>query len=168
VLSRLRDYCHFIAWKAGLGYIALWIITFATLDYGPSVFGGSGVCRPDAAKVLFYWVCDAASPLSIVAAVANTALTATVWAPVYVAAATVRPEAIVLALPIVGTHVLGLPTAIFVTIRIMVALLALARRLLRRAATEAEAGPDTARIAAATARPPPVKPRASFGLRAAR
>jgi hypothetical protein len=167
-MSRVRDYLHFLVWKAGLGYIALWAAAFATLDYGPSMFGGSGVCRPDAAKVLFYWVCEPQSALSIAAGVANTALTATVWAPVYIAAATVRPEAIFLALPIVVTHVIGLPTAIFVTIRIMVALLAWPRRIVNRAppqnhgATEAPA----ARIAAA-ARPGLVKPRQSFGLRAA-
>ena len=166
-MRRLKDYFHFIAWEAGLGYIALWVITFLTLDHGPSVFGGSGVCRPDDAKVLFYWVCDPAHPLAVMAGVANTALTATVWAPVYIAAATVRPEAIMLALPIVGTHVVGLPTAIFVTIRIMLALLALPRRLRRGQPPEAAADPDPARVNAAPACRAPVKPRDSFGLRAA-
>jgi hypothetical protein len=163
-MSRLWDYLHFLAWKAGLGYIALWCATFATLDHGPALFGGSGVCRPDAAKVLFYWVCDAESPLSIAAAVANTALTATVWAPVYVAAATVRPEAIVLAVPIVMTHLVGLPTAIFVTLRMLTGLLGLAKR--RRTATVAmDAGRVPSRVAQATARRPAMPPRRAFGLR---
>jgi hypothetical protein len=165
-MSRIRDYLNFLIWKAGLSYIALWTVAFLTLDYAPSVLGGSGVCRPDAAKVLFYWVCDPASALSIVAAVANAALTVTVWAPVYIAAATVRPEAIVLALPIVATHVVGLPAALFVSVRAMAAALALLRRLVRSAPAADEAGPDPARIAAAASRRAPTAPRASFGLRA--
>jgi len=86
-MRRLRDYCRFVAWQAGLGYLLLWAVTFWTLDEGASVFGKSGVCFPDEAKVLFYWVCDPASPLTILASIANAALTATVWAPVYLAAA---------------------------------------------------------------------------------
>ena len=78
-------------WQAGVGYLALWAITYWTLDQGAIVFGQSGVCHPDAAKVLFYWVCDAASPYAFLAALANFALTVTVWSPVYIAAATVDP-----------------------------------------------------------------------------
>ncbi len=163
-MSRLWDYLHFLAWKAGLGYIALWCATFATLDHGPALFGGSGVCRPDAAKVLFYWVCDAESPLSIAAAVANTALTATVWAPVYVAAATVRPEAIVLAVPIVMTHLVGLPTAIFVAVRTLTGLLGILKRR-RTPAAPAHTGPAPSRVARATARRPAMPARSAFGLR---
>ena len=88
-MRRLKDYLRFVAWQIGIGYLLLWAVTFWTLDEGAAVFGKSGVCYPDAAKVLFYWVCEATSPLAILASVANVALTATVWAPVYLAAATV-------------------------------------------------------------------------------
>ena len=56
----------------------LWAMTLWTLDHGAAVFGKSGSCHPDAAQVLFYWVCDAASPLVILANVANVALTAAI------------------------------------------------------------------------------------------
>ncbi|MCZ7641740.1 MAG: hypothetical protein M5U33_01900 [Pseudorhodoplanes sp.] len=92
-MRRLQDYLTFIVWQAGFAYIALWVVTFWTLDYGPAIFGQSSGCHPDKAAVLFYWSCDPQSPLWIFSTVANTALTITVWAPVYVAAATVRPEA---------------------------------------------------------------------------
>jgi hypothetical protein len=120
-MRRLRDYCRFVAWQAGLGYLLLWAVTFWTLDEGASVFGKSGVCFPDEAKVLFYWVCDPASPLTILASLANAALTATVWAPVYLAAATAEPGAITIAGPIIALHLIGLPLALFVLIRLLAA-----------------------------------------------
>jgi hypothetical protein len=135
-MHRIHDYFRFLVWQAGLGYLALWAVTIWALDYGPSVFG-SGGCRPDEAKVLFYWICEPDNPLSILAAIANTALTVTLWSPVYIAAATVRPDAIVLAVPIVATHVVGLPAAIFVAIRMMLAMSQAVRRLARRPTAEA-------------------------------
>jgi hypothetical protein len=131
-MHRLRDYGTFVVWSSGLGYVALWCVTLWTLDHGAAMFGGSGVCRPDLAKVLFYWVCDPASPRAFLAAIANAALTVTVWAPVYVAAAAVRPDAIVIAVPIVAVHLVGLPAALLVAIRLMLALFRAARRLSRR------------------------------------
>jgi hypothetical protein len=128
-MRRLRDYFRIIAWQGGFGYLLLWAVTFWTLDEGANVFGNSGVCHPDAAKVLFYWVCDAASPLAILATVANVALTATVWAPVYLAAATVRPDAAAIAVPIILTHLIGLPLAIFVLVRSLTAVLDLRHRI---------------------------------------
>jgi hypothetical protein len=130
-MRRFRDYLRFLVWNSGLGYIALWAITFWTLDYGPAVLGRWGGCAPDPNTVLFYWVCDSASPFSILAAVANSALTITIWAPVYVGAAIVRPEAAVLAAPIIGMHLIGLAAAILVTARLMLALFGFVRRVLR-------------------------------------
>ena len=132
-MHRLRDYSTFVVWSSGLGYVALWCVTLWALDYGAAVFGGSGVCRPDLAKVLFYWVCDPASPLAFLAAIANAALTVTVWAPVYVAAAAVRPDAMIIAAPIVAVHLVGLPAALLVAIRAMLGLFRAVRRLSRRA-----------------------------------
>jgi hypothetical protein len=133
-MQRLKGYFSAFVWQAGLGYVVLWAVTYWTLAEGGSVFGKSGVCRPDEAKVLFYWVCDPASLLSIPATVANFALTVTVWAPVYVAAATVRPDAMFIALPIVLAHVVGLPAAIFVIIRAMLKVFEGIRVLLGRPA----------------------------------
>ncbi len=118
-MRRLRDYCGILAWQTGLGYLLLWGVTYWTLAEGGSVFGRSGVCHADSAQVLFYWACDPASPLQIVASVADFALTATVWAPVFVAAATVDPDAVMLALPIIALHVIGLPLGILVLIRLL-------------------------------------------------
>ena len=120
-MARLKTYFNVFVWQAGVGYLALWAITYWALDQGAVVFGQSGVCHPDAAKVLFYWVCDAASPYAFLAALANFALTVTVWSPVYIAAATVEPDAIAIALPIVLAHVVGLPASIFVLVRLMAA-----------------------------------------------
>ncbi len=127
-MRRFKDYLRFAAWQSGLSYIALWALTIWALDWGPSVFLGSGACRVDSATVLFYWICDASSPFAILAAVANTALTLAVWAPVYVAAAIVQPNALALAVPIIATHVIGLPTAILVMTRLMVKVFAALRR----------------------------------------
>lgn len=118
-MRRLRDYCGILAWQTGLGYLLLWGVTYWTLAEGGSVFGRSGVCHADSAQVLFYWACDPASPLQILASVADFALTATVWAPVFVAAATVDPDAVNLALPIIALHVIGLPLGILVLIRLL-------------------------------------------------
>lgn len=184
-MRRVKDYLKIIAWQTGLGYLLLWAITFWTLDEGANVFGKSGVCYPDAAKVLFYWVCDASSPLAILATVVNVALTVTVWAPVYVAAATVRPDAMAIAVPIVATHIIGLPLAMFVLMRMMVTALDLRRRIpvWRRSVAGADADaagvtpvPRTSVGVTATATPHPklpspaspvkaVPPRSEFGLR---
>ena len=82
--------CGIFAWQTGLGYLVLWGMAYWTLAHGAAVFGGSGVCHADSAQVLFYWACEPASPLAILAGAANFALTATVWAPVFVAAPPVR------------------------------------------------------------------------------
>ena len=118
-MARFKTYLNTFVWQAGVGYLALWVITYWTLDHGAITFGQSGVCHPDAAKVLFYWVCDAASPYAFLAALANFALTVTVWSPVYIAAATVDSSAIAIALPIVLAHVVGLPASIFVLVRLL-------------------------------------------------
>src|SRR5262245_35373770 len=148
-MRRLKDCFRIIAWQAGLGYLLLWAVAFWTLDEGARVFGKSGVCHPDAATVLFYWVCEAASPLAILATVANVALTATVWAPVYLAAATVQSDAMAIAVPIVITHLVGLPLAIFVLVRVLATAFDLRRRVgARRPAEPQLATPGSAPVAA--------------------
>jgi len=131
-MRRLRDYCGILAWQTGLGYLLLWGVTYWTLAEGGSVFGRSGVCHADSAQVLFYWACDPASPLQILASVADFALTATVWAPVFVAAATVDPDAVMLALSIIALHVIGLPLGILVLIRLLARAFDVLRALRRR------------------------------------
>jgi hypothetical protein len=176
-MQRLRDYARFLVWSSGLGYLALWSTTIWTVDYGSALFAKSGVCRPDATRELFYWACDPASPLAMLAALANTALTFTVWAPVYVAAAIVQPRLIVIAAPLAATHVIGLPAALLVTIRSAVAALAALRWLLRAAAMKlrasgsagGETAPQAPRPARARARPAACAgQRKTFGLRGSR
>jgi hypothetical protein len=144
-MQRLRDYCGIFAWQTGLGYLLLWGLTYWTLAYGGAVFGQSGVCHADSAQVLFYWACDPASPLQILASVANFALTATVWAPVFVAAATVDPDAVILAAPIVAVHVVGLPLGILVLIRALARSFDAVRALGRRIHDAASAAIGTRR-----------------------
>jgi hypothetical protein len=147
-MQRLRDYCGIFAWQTGLGYLVLWGMAYWTLAHGAVVFGGSGVCHADGAQVLFYWACDRASPLAILAGVADFALTATVWAPVFIAAATVDPDAVAIAVPIVGLHLLGLPLGILVLVRLSArsfdALRALRRRLARRQIHDDGSEPESA------------------------
>jgi hypothetical protein len=183
-MQRLKDYSRFIVWQTGLGYLLLWAVTYWTLDQGGAVFGKSGACYPDAAKVLFYWVCDGGGPLAVLASVSNAALTATVWAPVYPAAATVRPDAAAIAAPIVALHVVGLPLAIFVVMRILLAALDLRRVVGSPRASTAAASVALGPIAPGPVAPEPdrpvpvsarrpvpprpalaVKPRNQFGLR---
>jgi hypothetical protein len=168
-MRRLRDYCRFVAWQAGLGYLLLWAVTFWTLDEGASVFGKSGVCFPDEAKVLFYWICDPASPLTILASVANAALTATVWAPVYLAAATAEPGAITIAGPIIALHLIGLPLALFVLIRLLAAAFDLRRWVGWGNGTTPEVAaatpPAAVALPPATVAPLPLPPRARLSPR---
>ena len=128
-MRRLKGYGKLVAWQTGVGYLLLWAVTVWALNEGAAVFGKSGVCFPDEAKVLFYWVCERTSPLSILASVVNFALTATVWAPVYLAAATVQPDALVVAVPILMLHLVGLPLGILALIRMMATALDLRRRI---------------------------------------
>lgn len=173
-MRRVQDYLRFMVWQSGLGYAALWIVTFWTLDFGPAIFGKTG-CHPDAAKVLFYWVCDPSNPLAFMAMVANTALTATIWAPVYIAAATVRPEAISIAAPILAVHLIGLPAVMFVAIRLMLQFFLIPRRIARRmqkiesGADDEPIDPSRPMTSLIEARLPRVKTkikaRSEFGLR---
>lgn len=162
-MRRISDYLHFLLWQAGFSYIALWTMTLWTLGDGVSFFGQSGVCHPDEAKVLFYWVCEPDSMLSILAMLSNTALTATVWAPVYVAAATVRPDAIAIAAPILAAHIVGLPAALFVAMRSMLVLVQWPRSLMRK--KDAETAPVTVALPEPMRPLPRVKARTTFGLR---
>lgn len=167
-MHRLKNYLQIAAWQVGLAYVALWAVAFIVLDYGPHLF--DGVCRPVGTKLLFYWSCDPSSPLSFLADIANAALTMTVWAPIYVAAATIRPDAIVLAVPILLVHLIGLPTALLVTIRLLASVFQAPRWIARRGANEGEEALPPLR----TLPPPPpsalptVKPRDTFGLRGQR
>src|SRR5439155_10109160 len=147
-MRRFKDYSKVVAWQAGLAYLALWAVTFWTLDEGGIVFGRAGACYADSARVLFYWVCDSGSPLNLLAAVSNLALTVTVWAPVYVAAATVQSEAVPIALPIVAVHAVGLPLGLFVLIRLMAIALDIKHLWPNRPAL---AGTDGSLLAAAVA-----------------
>jgi hypothetical protein len=130
--GRIKHYARIVAWQSGLGYIALWAMTLWTLGQGGQIFAQSGVCHRDMASVLFYWSCAPDSPLSFVAALVNTALTMTVWAPVYAAAAWVRPDALIFAGPILATHIVGLPAALYVMIRSMTMMFSFLRRLAGR------------------------------------
>jgi hypothetical protein len=175
-MERIKTYFTAFVWQAGLGYLALWGLTLWALDTGSSVFGHSGACRPELATVMFYWVCDLGGPLALLATLANFALTATIWAPVYVAAATVEPGALALALPIVLVHVVGLPMAIFVAMRLSARAFDVMRLMVGRVrpdelAGAAAVGPPAGLVAFAAAEakpaasPPIVGPRGQFGLR---
>jgi hypothetical protein len=149
-MQRLKDLCGILAWQTGIGYLLLWGVTYWALADGAAVFGQSGACHADSAQVLFYWACDPANPLEILASVVNFALTATVWAPVFVAAATVEPDAVIVAVPIVAVHVFGLPLGILVLIRLLAGIFDAVRALrghIRRVASA------TAGAAIATRRP---------------
>jgi hypothetical protein len=163
-MRRLNSYLHVAAWQLGLAYVALWAITFVVLDYGPIIFDDN--CRPVGGKLLFYWSCGPSSALAFAAAVANTALTVTVWAPVYVAAATVQPDATALALPILLVHLIGLPTALLVAIRLLARLVQLPRWLAGRQGQSGDDAPTPLRtLPPARSDVPKVKPRDTFGLR---
>jgi hypothetical protein len=46
-------------------------------------------------------------------------VTVTVWGPVFVAAATVDPDALTIAVPIVAVHRVGLPLGLLIVIRVL-------------------------------------------------
>jgi hypothetical protein len=99
--------------------------------------------------------------------VVNSALTTTVWAPVYVAAATVDPNAAIIAAPIVAVHAFGLPLGILVLIRLLArtcdAVRALRCRIRGVAAVAAADMAPAADMAAATHRQTDRNPVARSG-----
>lgn len=169
-MQRLKGYLGVIAWQIGLGYLALWAIAFVVLDHGPRLFGMSSTCHVETTQHLLRWVCDPGSPLTWLAGIANAAVTATVFAPVYLAAATVNPDAAAIAVAILLVHGIGLPTALLVLIRLLRGLFEAPRWFARRRAEEMhEPVPQTHIQRGALAPPPPpaktLKPREAFGLR---
>jgi hypothetical protein len=144
-------------------------MTLWTLDHGQAFFIGTGRCEPDPTTALFYWICDPASPASIVAALANSALTVTVWGPVYIAAAAVKTNALPVALPIVSIHLVGFSAVILITSRSALWLLQALRSVGRGQvmATDTQS-PDPGFAAPAPADTfAGVKQRDNFGLRGA-
>jgi hypothetical protein len=168
-MQRFKDYIAAAVWQIGLGYLGLWTLVFWILAQGPVVFGRSGACRPDLAQVLFYWSCEPGTLIAYAADIANVALTVTVWAPVYLAAATVHPDAIALAAPILALHLVGLPAGLLVGIRLLLVLFdSVASVLRRRPAAAGPAGADpSARALEEMQRRarPAVRARSTFGLR---
>lgn len=166
-MQRIKDYVAVAAWQIGLGYLGLWTLVFWILAQGPVVFARSGACRPDLAQVLFYWSCEPGTLIAYAADIANVALTVTVWAPVYLAAATVRPDAIALAAPILLLHLVGLPAGLLVSIRLLLALLDSVVSVLRprREAGEADPSARALELMQRQRSRPPVRPRSTFGLR---
>jgi hypothetical protein len=61
-MNRIRDYAHFAAWYAGLGYIVLWPLTSSELGGRP--FGAAIFCR-DGALGLAELLCASARPLQM-------------------------------------------------------------------------------------------------------
>jgi Mg2+/citrate symporter len=103
--------------------------------------------------------------MSILATLANTALTLTVWGPVYIAAAAVKADAIVVAVPIVVVHLIGFSTAILVTVRLTLSFFQMLRRLGSR---DRAVGPAAGTVPEHSAEPLRLscgKPRDVFGLR---
>jgi hypothetical protein len=169
-MQRRKGYLGIIAWQIGLGYIALWAIAFVVLDYSPRLFGMSPACHAETTQLMFRWVCDPGSPLVFLAGIANAVLTATIFAPVYLAAATVNPDAAAIAVAILLVHGIGLPTALLVLIRLLRGLFEAPRWFARGRAEEMhEPMPQTHIQRGALAPPPPpaktVTPRETFGLR---
>jgi len=84
-----------------------------------------------------------------------------------VAAATVRPDAITLALPILLLHLIGLPAALLVSIRALARLIETPRWLAkRRGSGNGEEAPHPLLVfVPAPSAAPPVKARTTFGLR---
>jgi hypothetical protein len=166
-MPRLKLCLHVAAVQSGLAYIALWAITFLVLDYGPLIFDGA--CRPVGSQLFFYWSCEASSPLAFAASIANTALATTVWAPISLAAATMRPDAFVLAIPILLVHLIGLSAALLLAIRLMVRIVDAPRRLRKASAQDGDnTMPPLRTLAPAPRSAPKVKPRDTFGLRGAK
>jgi hypothetical protein len=160
---RLKRCLHIAATQLGLAYIALWAVTFVVLDYGPHLF--EEACRPVGTRLLFYWNCDPSSPLAFLSNIANTALTATVWVPVYIAAATVHPDALPLAIPILLVHLIGLPTALLVAIRMLARIVQAPRRIAARRTRALDEALPPLRMLPPVPAAPKVKPRDTFGLR---
>ena len=131
-MQRLRHSFTVLAWQTGVGYLVLWSVTYWTLADGAAFFGQSAACHADSAQALFYWACDPPSPLESLASLANLALTVTVWAPIFVVAATVDPDALIIAVPIVALHVIGLPLGLLVLIRVLARIFDAVRALGRR------------------------------------
>lgn len=113
----LRHLVKSLAWTCGLGYIAMWLIVFLSLDGAPIV-RSSPSCTALDGVVMVFWTCELHTPLWFLANLVNIAMSYTVWAPVFLAVASVDPAVIFIASTIVGTHVLGLPACLYVMLRI--------------------------------------------------
>ncbi len=168
-MQRLKDYIGFAAWHSAFVYAGLWTIAYWGLRTGPMVFGGSGACHIDYAPVLFYWNCEGGAPIALLAQTINWALTCTVWAPVYVAAAFAGTSAGGLAAAIVSVHLVGLPAALLIAVRLLQILLdSVIALVCRRPAGKREPSASARALARALQAPRPrprVPPRETFGLR---
>lgn len=112
----VRSILRAALWSWGLGYVVLWGLAIWALGETHPLWRDPA-CRADANQVVFYFDCGRAGAIAALAMLTNWAFTFTIWAPVYIAAATVRADALAVALPVVASHVLGLPAAVYVAMR---------------------------------------------------
>jgi hypothetical protein len=189
IRRRFEDDARLAVRQVGLAYVVLWGITWWTLDHGSMLLGARAGCRLESLSDLVVWTCMSGTRLGVVADLVNGVLASTVWAPAVVLSAASQPEVRLLAVAVVGLHLVGLPAALLVAIRFGVSL---CDRIARRppagstppaldaptgdamspssAAAEdaATATPaDVVRLRTACAARPPVMPRSTFGLRQA-
>ena len=101
----------------GVAYLILWGVAWWSLDHGAAVLTSLGACRLEPLSELLVWRCLPEAPLPGLADLLNGALAGTVWAPAVVLAAVSQPDVRLIAVMLVGLHLVGLPAALLVAIR---------------------------------------------------
>lgn len=106
-----------IAWPYAVAYMGLWSVFMWFAQYGGVIRANADCAQvPDAPLPL--WTCSGDGFLSIAALVVDLALLLTVWAPAFVAAATVNAAAIPIAASLVAGHLLGLAASVYAMVRV--------------------------------------------------
>lgn len=184
IRRRFEDDARLAVRQIGLAYVVLWGVTWWTLDHGSTLLGPGAGCRLESLSDLVVWNCASGTRLDVVADLVNGVLASTVWAPAVVLSAVVQPEVRLLAVAVVGLHLVGLPAALLVAIRFGVSLCdRIARRppagstpptldaptgdAMSSATSEAVTGRAGPRLPPARRARSPVTPRSTFGLRQA-
>lgn len=107
-----------IAWGAGLSYISTWAMLLWFMTDGAFIRANPS-CDPILLwDTLAFWSCGEPALAVTLANMINVALALTLWAPAFLAIALNDPAGWVIALPILVTHLVGLPSAAYVALRL--------------------------------------------------
>ena len=112
----MRRFLTKLAWPYGIAYAMLWLAFLWFAADGALIRNNPG-CSPIESAPLPLWTCSEFGATYLLTLLIDIALLAIMWAPVFIAAATVNLATVPLAVPLIFGHVMGVTALIYALIK---------------------------------------------------